>query len=964
MAPREDSSQNAPSRSEDNVGIGSRQRHSHHHRSNNNDPNNSNTKINQPTWFQLKAFLGFLAFDAVLSLILLSPLIPGVEETEDVAKHHYKLYKILWDLGICTCLRISTALYTIFVAFQGYTTNEETNEHQPDLFHPNGDRKSKAELEEEALEEPFGPKIRRFMRRPSFLCEASVFATGVLLAMKCLVRLNVELSSKKEVPEHPVFWIVLTITAICSFVETIYIDHIESIAKNCGEDYRKSLQLEILNNESGAALSEPLLSNQELSSSASTGDEEQGGRALERKTSTPSDDVRGRSEIGEDANYKAKFSDLLAFCAPDMYLMMLAFLFLMGAALTQVFIPRFTGDILDALISHANGSGNSDDPDYNVAKIPGFVSNIEKLTITAILGGIFGGCRGAIFTMVGARVNVRLRVRLMDSLLLQEIGFFDTTRTGDITSRLGSDTTLVGSSMTSSVNVFLRATVRAAGTLIFMFLLSWQLSLLAFITIPAVTILSKWYGRFLRNLARIQQKKLADGNNVSESTISSMSTVRAFGAELVEMTEFEKCMEKYIALNKKAALATLGYGTCVNTMPQIVKALVLYYGGLLVQSGVLTGGQLVSFILYLSALAESFNSLAGIYASLTRAVGGADKVFELLMREPKHKTPTHVDEARVEESIRQYKKRLVGIEFSKVAEQRVKGVSPESCKGEITLKNVEMRYPARPQRVVLDDLSVTIPAGSIVAFVGASGSGKSSIVSLIQHLYEPTGGEVCIDGIPVHELSHEWLTQTVSVVMQEPTLFGRSIRRNIIYGLEGSDNEPSQEEIEEAARLSNCSSFVEKLPLGYETEVGERGIQLSGGQKQRVAIARALVRKPKILLLDEATSALDAESEAVVQEAIDEMIRGQRSLDGDPGRAAMTVLVIAHRLSTIRNADKIFVVENGKVIETGSHDQLMAIENGSYSALVRRQIQPFPTEESIDASRMMDKSFLSDVDND
>ena len=575
-SPRESSNENAPADDgSDGIIVGSsRQRHHRRNRRRSNNSNSTNNAKKEPKWLQFKTFIAFLVFDALLSLIFLSPLFPQVEDTEDVVApgdsslHHYKVYKTLWDLGICTCLRITTALYVLFFAFQGSQSDDETDDgieeettqaNRPELFHANGDRKSKAELEEEALEEPFWPKIRRFMRRPAFLCEFSVFGTGVLLSVKCLVRLNVELSSKKEVPEHPVFWIVLSLTAICSFVETVYIDHIESVARLCGKSYRERSR----DAEGRSELSEPLLSNREeldppSTTDNTTPDDEENGSSTtpgtessqEASSKKSDEDIRGRSEIGPDANYKASFSDLLAFCAPDMYLMMLAFLFLIGAAVTQVFIPRFTGDILDALISHATEGGGKDDPDYDVAGIPGFVSNIELLTITAILGGIFGGCRGAIFTMVGARVNVRLRVRLMDSLLLQEIGFFDTTRTGDITSRLGSDTTLVGSSMTSSVNVFLRSTVRAAGTLIFMFVLSWQLSLLAFITIPAVTILSKWYGRFLRNLARIQQKKLADGNNVSESTISSMPTVRAFGAELVEMTEFEKCMEKYISLNK------------------------------------------------------------------------------------------------------------------------------------------------------------------------------------------------------------------------------------------------------------------------------------------------------------------------------------------------------------------------------------------------------------------------------
>merc|ERR1712070_96128 len=276
------------------------------------------------------------------------------------------------------------------------------------------------------------------------------------------------------------------------------------------------------------------------------------------------------------------------------------------------------------------------------------------------------------------------------------------------------------------------------------------------------------------------------------------------------------------------------------------------------------------------------------------------------------------------------KKRLLGVDATQVVEQRARGLYPTSCEGHVTLENVKFHYPARPQRLILKGMNMTLPAGSIVAIVGASGGGKSSVVSLIQHLYEADEGQVCIDGIPVEELSADWLCQNIAVVSQEPTLFSRSVKRNIIYGLEGTDAEPSMDEIREAARLANAAPFIEALPSGYNTDVGERGVQLSGGQKQRVAIARALVRRPKILILDEATSALDSESEYVVQKAIDDMISGQRSLEGDPSRS-MTVVIVAHRLSTVRNADSIYVLNDGQVVEHGTHKELSSREDGIYT---------------------------------
>jgi len=644
--------------------------------------------------------------------------------------------------------------------------------------------------------------------------------------------------------------------------------------------------------------------------------------------------VRGVSEISSDSNYNATMSDLFSICYPDMFLIMMAFAFLLLAAVAQVYIPRFTGNILDALEHTYSGDNNKNtDDDESIWDIPKFLLNVRRLVVASILGGVFSGARGSIFTVIGGRANVRLRVQLMDSLLSQDIGFYDTTKTGDVTSRLSSDTTLVGDQVTLNVNVFLRSLVQAIGVLIFMFITSWQLSVLAFISVPVITVLSKWYGNFIRSLTKLMQKKLADGNSVSEAAIGSMATVRAFDAGESELREFETCMEKYLALNVRSAIAYCGYATCVTSLPQLVTALVLYYGSLLVRNGDLTSGKLVSFLLYLTSLSDAFGSIGYIFSSLTQAIGAADKVFELIHRKPKLTPPSTTDELNGADLP---SRGVLGITATKTASQRLDGVSPADCKGEVALRDVELYYPARPQRRVLHQMTLDVAPGSVVALVGASGGGKSSVMSLLQHLYEPSSGRVLIDGNEVHNLCPQWLSRHVSVVSQEPTLFARSIKRNIMYGLEGTEFEPSDEEIEEAARLANASEFIEKLPFGYDTDVGERGVQLSGGQKQRIAISRALVRKPRILLLDEATSALDAESEALVQEAIDGMIARGRGRDGHRG---MTVMIVAHRLSTVRNADVIFVISEGRVIEQGNHNTLVAKPDGAYSALIGRQMK-------------------------
>lgn len=648
------------------------------------------------------------------------------------------------------------------------------------------------------------------------------------------------------------------------------------------------------------------------------------------------------SDIRGDAQRKANVQDLIQVCSPDFPYFVLAFVFLLLAALAQVLIPRYTGNMLDAIAQYAiNQPSNDNHHNDGIWNIPEFWINMKKLVMASILGGLFSGIRGSIFTVVGGRVNVRLRTMLMDSLLAQDIGFFDVTKTGDITSRLSSDTTLVGDQVTLNVNVFLRSFVQAIGVLVFMTMLSWQLTLLAFISVPVITIFSKWYGHYIRRLTKFMQKKLADGNGISEAALGSMSTVRALGAEHTEMNEFNMCMDKYLHLNSKSAIAYMGYASAITSLPQLVTAVVLFYGGLLVMADgpdSMTSGQLVSFLLYLSSLSDAFNSIGYIFASLTQAVGAADKVFELIHREPRRKLPSVSDDMGSTMTNGEFNQGHSPIlTRSQVRRFQHIGISPTACSGEVTFDKVIMSYPGRPTKRVLDEMTFYIPPGHVAAFVGASGGGKSSVISLIQNLYSSSSGDVYIDGIKVQDLCPQWISKNVAVVSQEPTLFARTIRRNIIYGLEGTVQEPSLEEIENAARLANATSFIESLPQKYETNVGERGVQLSGGQKQRIAIARALVRKPKILLLDEATSALDAESEAMVQDAIDNMISKDRN--GNGGASSMTVIIVAHRLSTVRNADIIFVVDKGKVVESGSHDDLIQATDGAYSRLVSRQMR-------------------------
>jgi ATP-binding cassette, subfamily B (MDR/TAP), member 9 len=504
-----------------------------------------------------------------------------------------------------------------------------------------------------------------------------------------------------------------------------------------------------------------------------------------------------------------------------------------------------------------------------------------------------------------AKLNVRVRNEFFETLLNQEMGFFDTVKTGDITSRLSADTTKMSDQISLNVNVFLRSVVQACGVLFFMFRINVKMSIVTFASVPAVSILSKGYGEYYRTLTKRGQKKLASANSVAEEALSSMSTVKSFAAEKSEASSYASKLQTYYAVNQRMALAYTIYAVLFTSLPNLVTALVLFYGGKLVIEGELQPGDLVSFMLFQQALSNAFNTIGNIWTGISGALGAADKVFEYIGREPKitliNKRSLNYDNESKDSS-----------EFNTT----------------IDLVQCRLKYPSRPDSLVLDDMNISIKPGEVIALVGPSGGGKSSCLKLINRLYLPEKGEVLFGGVDAHTFDHRWYHKKIAIVGQEPVLFGRSIRRNILYGYLEED-EPSMNDIVEAAKLANAHDFIMNFPKQYLTKCGEKGVALSGGQKQRIAIARALIRKPSILLLDEATSALDTESEAVVQKALDDVMQSR----------ALTCIVVAHRLSTVQNANRILVVVDGKVKESGTHTELLGKSNSLYRKLVHRQLQ-------------------------
>ncbi|XP_068461125.1 ABC-type oligopeptide transporter ABCB9 [Clinocottus analis] len=592
-----------------------------------------------------------------------------------------------------------------------------------------------------------------------------------------------------------------------------------------------------------------------------------------REEEEEEEEEEGRSQ--ENTSSGATLGRLLGYCRKDGGLLSVAILFLIISAVCEAFIPYYYGKAIDGIVVHQS-------MEY-------FAKPVVTLSVLAIASSLAMGVRGGVFTLMFGKLNVRLRNHLFRALMRQEIAFFDDNHTGDIISRLSADTTQVSDLISVNINIFMRSVIKGVGFSIFMFGMSWKLTLVALMGLPFIGLVSKFYGEYYKKLTKEVQTVLAEANKVAEETISAMKTVRSFANEDEEANSYYGKLLVMFQLNKKQALAYSCYVWSSSISELALEVAILYYGGHLVITGQMSGGTLISFFIYMLELGECLESIASVYTGLMQGVGAAEKVFEYLDRKPKHPAD--------------------GTEAS------------DTCAGVVEFKDITFAYPTRPDVDILKGVSFSLRPGEVTALVGPSGSGKSSCVSLLENFYLPQKGQVLLDGKPVHAFRHDYLHSKVGLVGQEPVLFARTVEENITYGLTGVPREA----VVQAAIKANAHDFISALPKGYETNVGEKGTQLSGGQKQRVAIARALIRCPRVLILDEATSALDAESEHVVQAALNGIMQEH------------TVLVVAHRLSTVERADNIVVIDRGQVAEQGSHARLMAA-GGLYCKLVQRQV--------------------------
>jgi ATP-binding cassette subfamily B protein len=514
-------------------------------------------------------------------------------------------------------------------------------------------------------------------------------------------------------------------------------------------------------------------------------------------------------------------------------------------------------------------------------------------TVVALLAlfavsAVFTFSRAYLFTLAGERFVARLRRQLFSHIVGQEIGFFDTQRTGELINRISADTQVVQNSVTVNVSMALRNLLQTLGSIAILMWTSPRLTLFMLAIVPVVALGAMFFARTVRRLSKKTQDALAAANAVAEETMSNIRTVRSFARETLERSRYDERISESFDLGRRLARTYGLFQGAIGFAGSLAIAVVLWYGGTLVLAGAMSVGVLTSFMLYTLYLAFALASLTQLYGDFNRAIGASGRVFELLDRQ-----------AEIESDAGQ----MLG-----------------EVRGEMRFADVGFAYPARPDSRVLSGVDLVLEPGRVLALVGRSGSGKSTIAALMARFYDPSSGDITFDGHALRTLSPTWLRAQIGTVAQEPVLFAASIADNIRYGRLTA----STSEIEAAARAANAHEFISEFSEGYDTLVGERGVRLSGGQKQRVAIARALLKDPRVLILDEATSALDGESEHLVHEALERLMQGR------------TVLVIAHRLSTVRGADEVVVLQNGRIVERGRHDEL-AQKNGPYRRLVEHQ---------------------------
>ena len=515
------------------------------------------------------------------------------------------------------------------------------------------------------------------------------------------------------------------------------------------------------------------------------------------------------------------------------------------------------------------------------------VNNINQIAIALLvlfaLQAIFSYFRIVLFVNVTEKTLAVIRQETYAHLIKLPMNFFSKRRVGELNSRIASDISLLQETFTTDLAEFLRQVLIIIGGIVFLSLTSVKLTLFMLAIIPAMMLAAVFFGRYIKRFSKQVQEKVAESNTIIEETLQGISNVKAFTNEFFEIGRYTKKTNEVMQIAKKGGRYRGAFASFIIFCLFGSIVAVIWYGVLMINSNELSIGELFTFILYSVFIGASVGGMADIYAKLQKAIGATEHLMDILEEEKEEIHSTF---------------------------------SADAVKGHIKFHNLSFAYPSRPDVQVLNNLNFEVQQGHNIALVGPSGAGKTTLASILFGFYKIEDGQISIDGKNIEEYDLHFLRKQIAIVPQDIILFGGSIKENIAYG----KLDASEEEIEEAAKKANALNFINDFPEKMETLVGERGIQLSGGQRQRIAIARALLKNPSILILDEATSALDSESEKLVQEAMDVLMKGRTSI------------VIAHRLSTIKSADCILVLENGQIIEQGTHQELQKNE-GLYKQL-------------------------------